>query len=35
MQHLSAQDDELVKQTRMLIALMEAAGVGTNQPDTP
>ncbi len=35
MQHLSAQDDELVKQTRMLIALMEAAGVGTNQADTP
>jgi uncharacterized membrane protein len=35
MQHLSAQDDELVKQTRMLIALMEAAGVGTKQSDIP
>jgi len=35
MQHLSAQDDELVKQTRMLIALMEAAGVGTKQPEIP
>jgi uncharacterized membrane protein len=29
MQHLSAQDDELLKQTRMLLALMEAARLST------
>jgi uncharacterized membrane protein len=35
MQHLTAQDDELLKQTRMLIALMEAAGVSADKADTP
>ena len=31
MQHLSAQDDELLRQTRMLLRLLEAAGIAGDQ----
>jgi uncharacterized membrane protein len=34
MQHLSAQDDELLKQTSMLLDLMKATGAAVPQPDT-
>lgn len=35
MDHLSAQDDELLKQTQMLVALIEAAGLGTGRAPAP
>jgi len=31
MQHLSAQDDELVKQTHMLVRLLQASGITLEQ----
>ena len=31
MQHLSAQDDELVKQTHMLVRLLQASGITLGQ----